>query len=739
MASRRIKGITIEIGGDTTKLSAALKGVDKSLSQTEAELRDVNKLLKFDPKNTTLLKQKQDLLKSAISDTDEKLKKEKEALSQLKKADQSPEVEKQMRALERQIVDDEGKMKNFNKELKETEKASSGVENAKQKFKAFGKGLGKVGKVVGGIAAGGAAVIGGTAVAVEKAGKVIGKFANESAEAGDEVDKMSQKLGLSRKGYQEWDYVLAQAGVDINSLQTGMKTMTNQIGAAKNGTAASVEVFDKLGISMQELQGMSREDAFKNIVTSLQGMEDSTERAALANKLFGKSGQNLTPLFNQSAEGTQKLIEEANKLGAVMGDDAVDAAVAYEDQLAGLQHTFETVKNGISATMLPAITDLMGGFQGLLAGDENGAAQIEKGFTNLFDSLGTIFEKIGGIVEPIISAFSKVFPKIIQGFTSAIISHLPALINMAIGIIQAILDAVGNSSAQFINAIVQVVMMLVDLIVKNLPLLITVGIQAIVALATGIAEALPDLIPVIIQLVIEICNLIIENLPLIIDAGIAIIIGLMDGIMEALPKLLKYIPTLIVKVLQALGRIIPKLVKLAGNMFKSLTKPFEKIGEFFGKIREKIVGKFKSIGSKVGEAIGGAFKSAINAVLSTVENALNKIPNAINKVREVINKLTGANISELPQIELPRLSSGGVTVGTTAALIGDNRSRNEAVLPLDDPRAVKMLADAMGGNAGAGATVNQTFNIGQMNSYREAYLIRRATEQGLKKMMRAKV
>ena len=119
MASGRIKGITIEIDGNTTKLQSALKGVDKSLRDTQSALRDVNKLLKLDPKNVTLLQQKQDLLKRAIQDTETKLKTEKEALAQLKQADQTPEVTRQMEALERQIIEDEQKLKSLNKEMKE--------------------------------------------------------------------------------------------------------------------------------------------------------------------------------------------------------------------------------------------------------------------------------------------------------------------------------------------------------------------------------------------------------------------------------------------------------------------------------------------------------------------------------------------------------------------------------------------------------------------------------------------
>ena len=128
----RIKGITIEIGGDTTKLQTALKNVNSSINETSKALKDVNKLLKFDTKSTTLLKQKQSLLKQEIKDVKSRLDTEREALAQLKDKDSSPEVKKQMEALERQIADDEQTLKSLKEEFRDFGSV------AKQKVQAVG-------------------------------------------------------------------------------------------------------------------------------------------------------------------------------------------------------------------------------------------------------------------------------------------------------------------------------------------------------------------------------------------------------------------------------------------------------------------------------------------------------------------------------------------------------------------------------------------------------------------------
>ena len=110
--------------------------------------------------------------------------------------------------------------------------ANKSIDTTTQKAEKSGS---KVGAAFSTIAKGAAAV--GTAVVAGATalGTAAYKMASDTATAADEVDKMSQKLGLSREAYQEWDYVLSQAGVEITSMSTGLKTLTNKLDDAKNG------------------------------------------------------------------------------------------------------------------------------------------------------------------------------------------------------------------------------------------------------------------------------------------------------------------------------------------------------------------------------------------------------------------------------------------------------------------------------------------------------------------------
>jgi TP901 family phage tail tape measure protein len=150
---------------------------------------------------------------------------------------------------------------------------------------------------------------------------------------------------------------------------------------------------------------------------------------------------------------------------------------------------------------------------------------------------------------------------------------------------------------------------------------------------------------------------------------------------------------------------------------------FSGIAEFFSGIWDDIKTKFTDIGTKIGDAVGGAFKTAVNAVLKTVENSLNFVPTAINNAIDLLNQLPGVNIPIMGEIRLPRLEKGGIVGKSTLAQIGENG--REAIIPLEKNKAglkeiAHLLAEEIGtvkihapveNITNAGTTVNMTQNI----------------------------
>lgn len=279
----------------------------------------------------------------------------------------------------------------FLKGAEDTEDQLNDIDDSAEKtgksFDGFGKKVGKAAKVVGaGILAAGGAMAG---------------LAKKTADATDRVDKMSQRLGLSRQGFQEWEFVLSQSGVDIDSLQSGMKTLSQRMQEANDGAGMGAELFKKLGVTITD--SMTQEEAFNATVEALQGMEDGTEKAALAQQLLGRSGQELLPLLNSTAEATDALKQEANDLGLVMGDDAIDAGVKFTDTMDKLKRSFGAAFAAVGAQLLPV-------FEKMASWIVDNMPMIQEFFGKAFEVIGKAIKVVADfIMDPLIPIFQVMF------------------------------------------------------------------------------------------------------------------------------------------------------------------------------------------------------------------------------------------------------------------------------------------------------------------------------------------
>ena len=362
----------------------------------------------------------------------------------------------------------------------------------------FGKALGTAVKV-GGVAA---AAIG---AAVTGASAAFAAGAKDVAAYGDNVDKMSQKLGLSTDAYQKWDYVLNLAGTDMNSMTTGLKTLTNKLDDAKNGNESAIAMFDQLGISMEQAASMSREDLFAAAIKGFQGLEDTTERAALANDLFGKSGQNLAPLFNTTAEATAEMMKQAEDYGMVMSGDMVSASAAFQDSMTTLQGTLTGLKNNILGEFLPSMTQVTDGLAMLFAGDtEAGLESIRAG---------------------------------VEGFVASFGEMVPMVLEIGSSILYAVAQWIIDNLPRLTEAAPQIIQSLINFITNNLPQIVSFAIQIIIALVTGIVQALPQLVKAVPQIIMAIVNTLRSNGPQLMTAGKTLLEFVKQGLLSVLGTL----------------------------------------------------------------------------------------------------------------------------------------------------------------------------------------------------------
>lgn len=258
MASKRIKGITIEIDGDARKLTDEIKKAEKEIRAANDDLRDINKLLKMDPKNTELLTQKQKALTDAIEGTKEKLQQEKQALEQLKNGPQTENTIKQQQALEREIVETEQSLKSLEQEYKQfgsvavqqTRAAGEEMQSAGQKLQKAGGTLAGVGRgmttyVTAPVVAAGVAVVKTAAdfdSGMSKVQAISGATADEMERLRDKAEEMAAGTKFDLNETAEAYSYMAMAGWKTEEMLNGIAPVMSLAAASGEDLASTSDI-----------------------------------------------------------------------------------------------------------------------------------------------------------------------------------------------------------------------------------------------------------------------------------------------------------------------------------------------------------------------------------------------------------------------------------------------------------------------------------------------------------------
>ena len=300
----------------------------------------------------------------------------------------------------------------------------------------------------------GAIAIGAVGAAATGVGVVMSKQVHQTAEYADNIDKMSQKMGLSAEKYQEWDFIMQHSGTSMESLKAGMKTLAN---AAENGN----EAFQRLGITQKEMASMSQEELFEATLSGLQNVENETERTYLAGQLLGRGATELGALLNTSAEDTEAMKKQIHELGGVMSDKAVKAGAQFQDSLQNLNVAMDGLKNNLTATFLPSISTFMDGMSLILTGDEKGFPLIEKSVSDVTNNIINILPK-----------FLEIGANIIFNVGKAIVDNLPSLIRKLPQIIESIVIFFTTHIDTIISVGVSLITAIIEGLVKSIPVLV---------------------------------------------------------------------------------------------------------------------------------------------------------------------------------------------------------------------------------------------------------------------------
>ena len=376
--ANRIKGITVEIGGDTKGLSKALSGVNKEISDTQSQLKDVNRLLKLDPGNTELLKQKYNLLNKSIGATETKLDSLKEAEKQVQAQFQRGDIgEDQYNALKREISATEINLRNLKSEAKKTKNSIDGIDekpiedvaraadDAEDSLKDAGKEASNFGDYLkaGAIVEGSKAIVSGLKDIAEESKeflKIMGSLEISSQNAGYSTEQTADSY-KTLYGVLADDQTAATTTANLQALKLSQdklkKIINGTIGAwATYGDSIPI---DGLAESINEtVKTGSVTGTFADVLNWAGTSEDDFNKKLQAtNSESKRANLILQELANQGLIQAGEAWQDNNK--ALVDNNKANADL--QEQLARLGETIMPV----ITTITQGIADLLEWFNGL--------------------------------------------------------------------------------------------------------------------------------------------------------------------------------------------------------------------------------------------------------------------------------------------------------------------------------------------------------------------------------------
>ena len=712
----KVKGITIEFDGDTTKLGNALKQIDNKAKGVDRSLKQVNNALRFNPKNTELIAQKQTLLKQKIDQTRERL----QALeSTQKKLDDDPSVEKdshEYMELRREIITTESKLKHFEAEQKKLKNIkftnlSKGFQNVGNKFKSVGRTMTTTFSVV-------------SAVGIY-AGKKLIDLSQKQAQA-------EQKLAIVYKKKMGATNEDVKATIKLTQAQQKLGVVGDEVQIAG---AQQLATFTKTPAAVNKLI-----PSMNNLLVKQKGLNGTQEDAQSIAKAFGKAMQGQTGAlqragitftdaekeilkFGTEEEKAALLSEKVNKTVGNMNEEFAKTDAGKIQQA---KNALGDMGEQIGAVLLPAVADLvhwlqdnlmpkMEQFIGWLK-EHPQIAKFALALTGILAVAGPLLIFIGNLITAI-GAIIKILPALRVAFSTA---FGPIGLIVAGAIAAAILiwknwDKVKKFLIKCWKAIKKAFSVVFEAIKKA----ITTYWRAVWTITktiwTTIFNVLKTVWNAIKTAASAVLNAIVGFFRKAWDAiktawsGVKnFFSNIWNGIKNAFSKVGSWFGEKFRAGASAMKNAFAKTksffsekwqnIKSAfgnvgswfGQKFRAganaVKNAFRNIGSFFGGIWETIKSKFSKLGTKLGSAISGAVATGINGVIGFIEKALNKGIHLINGAIKLINKVLPKKheIGKISDLSLPRISwhkKGGIF--DSPSVIGVGEAGAEAVVPLN--------------------------------------------------------
>lgn len=663
MAKSSIKGITIKIGGDTTGLDKALKETNKKSRELESELKAVDKALKLDPNNVTLVKQKQDLLKDSIKETKAKLDVLKEAQSQVTAQYKKGEIDAgQYRAFQRELETTKSKLSSLKDEKKNVNAIGTAFKEVKDKVEPVIKKVEKVGSAIGG-AASKAVKFTATLGKIDTAmiGKAADGFKKYTQTIGVGLAAVTTALAANVETSREWNS-------DMTKLKTNAETSGNNFDFMKSKLQDLVAITGESDSSIEALSnlmavGFSDEQMTPAInalsgavekfpdTLKIESLSDSLQETLATgaatgqfSELIGRMGDSVDD-FNaglqnctSEAERQQYALDWLANSGLSEINDEYQSAnkstLDYERASFELQDAL--------ASLGTAFTPVMAGAKGMAADfltkSLPAVQKLSGGFTKLFDGVSSLLDAydsdgLDGLTEQIPIVISGLF----SSASETLAENAPTLITAATTVLTSIIQSLAQSAPSLINSILPSLLNgffgLINALVSTIPTLVPELVQGAITLFLGLIDGLNDVIkqlmPMLPSLIKQITDTLIENLPAIIEGGFQLLTGLITGLTKCTPDLIDAIIALIPVITDSLTENLPALVKagmelivaLAQGLPQALPDLIDALPEIIG----AIIDGFKDVdwldlGANILKGILNGLVSAVSGIWSVVED-----------------------------------------------------------------------------------------------------------------------
>ena len=597
-----LKGITVEIGGDTTKLGDAILKARKSAKDLSGELRGVESLLKLDPTNTVLLAQKQDILAESIAGAKDKLKMliaAQESMSkQLADGKISPE---QYRDFEREI-------ESTRQQLTRLEAAASGTDDAVADVGDAAEEAGEKAEK----ASGGWTVLKG--VMADLASSAIKAAVSTVVDGAKKMVSAGLEYNQAMEGYvTNFTTMLGGSAEAANGMVGSLQKLASATPLAMSDLAGGAQTLLAFGVASDDVSGTLQRlgDISLGNADKMQSLARAYGKATAQGKLTGETVQMMidagwNPLIDildqtgESMEDVQKRMA-AGSISAEELTQAVNHATDAGGKFAGGMEAASKTVAGLTSTLQDNVNAMLGELMQPVS--DAMLSTLLPTAIDAVDQLTTAFEDEG------IDGFSRVAGNLIASLSAQLVSYAPQAIPAALAFIGALLTGLLLATPDLTGTAIELVGALLLGIADQLPGIITAAMSALLGIVDTITspESITLLIQAAMQLMLALARGLIAAIPQLIDAVPGIITNLVESFYAMLPEIIGVGIEIVIALASGLvsnaGHIVaavPRLVETIVRGFLAAVKSYWNIGKsIVDGIRQGIVEQWQRLKSDV--------------------------------------------------------------------------------------------------------------------------------------------